>query len=132
MAMPPEVAALVAKPHLLVAVLAVGALFGIAIDALSSRPRRRRWRARNQWRPATAAGEEKAFPTPKPFDAADQLRVVMAANFTIQPLLNKSEARVFRELHRTVSALDARWQVMAQVSLGEILRCKDSEAFRCI
>ena len=24
------------------------------------------------------------------------------------------------------------WQVMAQVSLGEILRCGDAEAFRCI
>lgn len=24
------------------------------------------------------------------------------------------------------------WQVMAQVSLGEILRCEDAEAFRCI
>ncbi|MBB4483308.1 hypothetical protein GGE46_005929, partial [Rhizobium etli] len=27
-------------------------------------------------------------------DAADQLRIVMRSKFTIQPLLNKSEARV--------------------------------------
>jgi hypothetical protein len=29
-------------------------------------------------------------------------------------------------------ARNATWQVMAQVSLGEILRSKDTEAFRCI
>ena len=65
-------------------------------------------------------------------DAADQLRIVMGANFTIQPLLNKREARVFRELDRIVISLNPEWQVMAQVSVGEILRCQDAEAYRCI
>lgn len=56
----------------------------------------------------------------------------MGASFTIQPLLNKREARVFRELDRIVIGLNPEWQVMAQVSVGEILRCQDAEAYRCI
>ena len=56
----------------------------------------------------------------------------MGANFTAQPLLNKSEARVFRELDRIVSGCNPEWQVMAQVSLGEILRSKDADAYTCI
>jgi hypothetical protein len=56
----------------------------------------------------------------------------MSSNFTIQPLLNKSEARVFKELARIVIGCNPDWQVMAQVSLGEILRIKDAEAYSCI
>jgi hypothetical protein len=56
----------------------------------------------------------------------------MGAIFTVQPLLNKREARVFRELDRIVISLNPEWQVMAQVSVGEILRCQDAEAYRCI
>lgn len=56
----------------------------------------------------------------------------MNSNFTIQPLLNKSEARVFKELDRIVIGCNPTWQVMAQVSLGEILRSKDADAYRCI
>ena len=70
--------------------------------------------------------------TPKRPDAADQLRIVMAANFTARPLLNKNEARVFRELHRIVISRNPGWQVMAQVSLGEIVRSKDADAYGCI
>lgn len=56
----------------------------------------------------------------------------MGANFSIQPLLNKHEARVFKELDHIVIGCNPDWQVMAQVSVGEILRCKDAEAYRCI
>jgi hypothetical protein len=56
----------------------------------------------------------------------------MGADFTIQPLLNKSEARIFRELDRIVISCNPDWQVMAQVSLGEILRSKDADAYGCI
>jgi len=65
-------------------------------------------------------------------DAADQLRTVMSADFAAQPLLNRSEARVFRELDRMVIACNPGWQVMAQVSLGEIVRSSDAEAYRCV
>ena len=65
-------------------------------------------------------------------DAADQLRTVMKADFKAQPLLNKSEARLFKAIHKQVLGLRPDWQVMAQVSLGEILRCADKDAYLCI
>lgn len=68
----------------------------------------------------------------RPIDATDQLRIVMKSHFTIQPLLNKSEARVFRELDSIVIGCNSSWQVMAQVSLGEILRSTDAGAYSCI
>jgi hypothetical protein len=66
-------------------------------------------------------------------DAADQLRTVMRAEFKAQPLLNKSEARLFRAIDKMVIELaPPGWQVMAQVSLGEILRSEDKDAYACI
>jgi hypothetical protein len=65
-------------------------------------------------------------------DAADQLRTVMRAEFKAQPLLNKSEARLFRVIDKMVLEAQPDWQVMAQVSLGEILRCQDAAAYSCI
>ena len=115
---------------------------GIAVERVSSKMRRRAWRERNRgrWERNRSDGNtafEQWLPKPdstvlKQPDAADQLRIVMGADFSIQPLLNKSEARVFRELDRIVISLNPEWQVMAQVSVGEILRCQDAEAYRCI
>jgi hypothetical protein len=65
-------------------------------------------------------------------DAADQLRTVMKAEFKPQRLLNKSEARLFRAIDRQVLEARPGWQVMAQESLGEILRCEDKAAYACI
>lgn len=147
--MPPEIIALVEKPHLLmavlllqIAVLLVGAYAGMTIEQFLSKVRRRAWRERNRsrWEKerrganiVSGPGLPKTDPaSPNQPDAPDQLRIVMGANFTIQPLLNKSEARVFKELDRVVISCNPGWQVMAQVSLGEILRSKDADAYRCI
>ncbi|HJT12291.1 MAG TPA: DUF2726 domain-containing protein [Dongiaceae bacterium] len=140
--MPPEIVALIEKPYLLIAVLLVGALTGMVIERFLSKMRRQSWRERNRWRwerkrngPHITSGPwlaEADAAAPKQADAADQLRIVMAASFTIQPLLNRSEARVFKELDRIVISCNPGWQVMAQVSLGEILRCKDANAYSCI
>jgi hypothetical protein len=140
--MPPEITALMARPLVLIAVLAVGVFVGVTIEQLFSRMRRQAWRERNRSRwgrnnrkAKIAAGpwqtSRDQVPTNPP-DAADQLRIVMGAHFTIQPLLNKSESRVFKELDRIVIGCNPNWQVMAQVSLGEILRSKDADAYRCI
>lgn len=57
----------------------------------------------------------------------------MKADFKPQALLNKSEARLFKVLDKMVIEMaPPGWQVMAQVSLGEILRCEDKAAFGCI
>jgi hypothetical protein len=65
-------------------------------------------------------------------DAADQLRVVMHAEFSKQPLLNKSEARVSAELTQAVNVINPTWHVTAQVSLGEIVSSNDPNAYWCI
>lgn len=140
--MPSEIVALFDKLHLLIAVLLVGVFAGMGIERLLSSTRRKRWRERNRWRWARKVNGGNTTSAPlamKPMpaadkqpDAADQLRIVMGASFTIQSLLNKSEARVFRELDRLVIGCNPGWQVMAQVSLGEILRSTDANAYRCI
>ena len=140
--MPPEIIALINKPHLLIAVLVVGAFAGMTVERFLSRIRRQAWRERNRGRWGRARNVENiasgqwsvksTVPAPKILDAADQLRIVMDADFTIQPLLNKSEARVFRELDRIVISCNPKWQVMAQVSLGEILGSADPSAYSCI
>lgn len=126
----------------LILVLVIGAFIGAAIERFRAQLRRQAWKRHNSWkwkqpRIQTSSGFEElpgALPTivQKPVDAADQLRIVMGANFSIQPLLNRSEARVFRELDHIVLTRNPHWQVMAQVSLGEILRSRDSEAYKCI
>jgi hypothetical protein len=65
-------------------------------------------------------------------DAADQLRTVMNAEFKAQPLLNKSETKLFLALEKMVAELTPGWRLMAQVSLGEVLQSKDVVAYRCI
>lgn len=140
--MPAETTALSIQPDLLLAIIAVAVFAGAGVERLLAQLRRRAWRKRNprqgdarSWK---GDAEVVAFPTSrepgatKPPDAADQLRIVMGAEFSVQPLLNKSEARVFKELDRMVIACNPTWQVMAQVSLGEILRSRDAQAYGCI
>lgn len=137
--MPLEIIALFEKPPLLIVVLLLGAFAGMNVERFLSTLRRRAWREKNRrwrWERKRSAGDIAGGPwlanAPKRPDAADQLRIVMGANFTVQPLLNRSEARVFKELDRMVIGCNPGWQVMAQVSLGEILRCKDADAYSCI
>jgi hypothetical protein len=139
--MAPEIVALIDKPHLFIAVLAVGAVCGMLVEQLAARMRRQAWKkskGRN-WsakrpdlrlvaRPSPATNDSRV----KAIDAADQLRIVMGANFSRQPLLNKGETRVFQELNRLVRSCNSSWQVMAQVSLGEILSSDDPDAYGCI
>ena len=125
---PPEIVALIDEPYSFAAILGIGALIGLAVGGVANEMRRRAWRKRNagrgnNWRAPFRGGA---------IDAADQLRIVMGANFTARPLLNRGEARVFKELDRIVISCNPRWQVMAQVSLGEVLRSSDRQAFGCI
>ena len=140
--MPPELAALIDNPLLLAAVLAVGAICGVAVERFAENIEKQRrkayWRGQgssskfSRWR--SGAGRMVPFgnTTPRTADAADQLRCVMEAKFTQRPLLNKSEAAVFKALDAAVIARNPGWQVMAQVSLGEFLASKDSAAFLAI
>ena len=48
--MPPEIVALIEKPHLLIAVLLVGAFAGMTVQQFRFKVRRQAWRDRNRWR----------------------------------------------------------------------------------
>jgi hypothetical protein len=127
--MPPEILALIDKPLSLVAVLFAGAVVGMLIEQIVSKRRRAAWRRKQPW----AARKPRPAPVPdKMPDSADQLRTVMAAEFSAQPLLNRAEARLFKELDRMVVARNPGWQVMVQVCVGEMLRSKNADAYRCI
>lgn len=124
---------------LVIIAFAAGCLVGVLAERFMAANRREAWRQRNGWHirkknaaNTIGAGNWRADESSRSLDAADQLRVVMGADFTPQPLLNKGEARVFKELDQYVLSSNPNWQVMAQVSLGEILSCKDAAAYGCI
>jgi hypothetical protein len=125
---------LIDRPVLLIGSLFVGAMIGIGIEKYDRFQRRQKWQKRQGGR----RGKVVPFvnlkdPVPAKIpDAADQLRTVMKADFKAQPLLNKSETRLFKAIDKQVLGMRPDWQVMAQVSLGEILCCADKDAYLCI
>ena len=115
-------------------------VFAIAFKLLEAKlfPKRRgRWRRSSRWEKSRGAKvypfapRHDALPDRVP-DAADQLRTVMNAEFKAQPLLNKSETKLFLALERMVAEMTPGWRLMAQVSLGEVLQSRDVVAYRCI
>jgi hypothetical protein len=131
--MPPELNALIDKPVLLIAILFVGAVIGIYIEKFARWQNRQKWQRRKARRGEIVPFQSKSDRARERIpDAADQLRTVMKADFKPQPLLNKSEARLFKAMDKMVLEFRPDWQVMAQVSLGEILKCEDYKAYSCI
>jgi len=127
--------ALLGEPMLLLLVLAAGAAIGIATERLVEGQRRAKRRAYWQGRNAKGRPTRQSLPAEQqqPVDmAAEQLKAVMRADFKSRSLLNRSEARVFRELDRMVVERNPAWQVMAQVCVGEFLSTDDADAYRCI
>jgi hypothetical protein len=113
---------------LVVLLFAIGVFAGMRLQKFL-------WQMRRGSRPKWQGGAKVVpfqGPREKVPDAADQLRTVMKADFKAQPLLNKSETRLFKSLDKMVIEMRPGWQVMAQVSLGEILRCEDKDAYACI
>lgn len=125
----------------LLTLLLLGAVVGIVVAKIGASLRKLAWRTKygrhpkNIGRPTFSNGGvdvSSSVPIARHTDASDQLRIVMDADFSAQPLLNKGEVRLFRELEAMVSACNPRWLVMAQVSLGEILKSQNADAYRCI
>ena len=112
---------------------AIGLWAGVQFEKINAAGRRAEWRRRNRRDEKASPFQPKhdALPAKVP-DAADQLRTVMKAEFKPQRLLNKSEARLFKAIDKWVIEARPGWQVMAQVSLGEILRTDDKAAYACI
>ena len=86
------------------------------------------WAGRKQAKNGSKAPGEK---TPAEY-AAEQLKTVSEARFVAQSLLNASEAKVFDTLNTAVHARNPQWRVMAQVCVGEFLKCADKEAFLAV
>ena len=119
----------------------LGILVGGSVEHIRVKLQRRAWRSRGRSQlkganlarePVASSNASAELPRSEQIDAADQLRIVLGAEFFLQPVLSRSEARVFRELDQIVLSRNPDWQVMAQVSLGEILRCRDQVAYSCI
>ena len=65
-------------------------------------------------------------------DAADQLRLVMAAPFKRTRLLSKAELSVFRLVEAHLPNCGPGFRLMAQPSLGEFVETPDPAAYRAI
>jgi endo-alpha-1,4-polygalactosaminidase (GH114 family) len=63
---------------------------------------------------------------------ARQLRAVMASSFEKQRVMSLAEYRTFKIVEDEIASQQGRYRVLAQTSLGEILRSSDEEAFRAI
>lgn len=127
------------RPIALFVVLAIGAAIGMAVERFThladAAERKRRWQERKNSKKGptlrTIENAERKQAVRSDL-AADQLKAVSRAHFTQRPLLNQSESKVFVALDAAVIARNPRWQVMAQVSLGEFLASPDEKAFFAI
>jgi len=126
--------ALLDNPVLLLLVLLAGGLVGIAVERVAARSlsnkRRPPWRGGNAGK---RTGKVVAIGGKQDVDfAADQLKAVMKARFTAQPVLNVPERRLLECIDKALAELSPGWRAMAQVSLGEVLRSEFKDAFMAI
>lgn len=135
-----EILTLLNRPLLLIIVLAVGAVLGIGVERLVEGQKRAEkrayWKGRNTGKHGGKIvplrnGAVAAIEKPNGL-ATNQLACVMGAKFTARPLLNRPEAMLFKALDAAVIARNPRWQVMAQVSLGEFITSSDKDAYLAV
>jgi len=98
------------------------------VEKMKISRRKAYWAGRKQAKNGPNAPGDR---TPAEF-AAYQLKTVSEARFVAQPLLNASEAKVFDTLNAAVNARNPQWRVMAQVCVGEFLKCADKDAFLAV
>ncbi len=119
---------------LLIALIILAAfLAGFGASKWTGRAPGKGWRRRPGWKPSVAFEKDPVRRSRDPVpDAAEQLRVVMTADFQRRRLMSPDEARVFKAAETAVKSLDLTWRVMAQVSLGEVLASSDKRAYAAI
>lgn len=128
-AMPAEILALMDKPLLLMAVLAVGAVL-VAVERLTEgqkrAERRAYWQGRNKGkrggRFTVVKGDAKTGPADAGAIATGQLACVMGAEFRARPLLNRPEAKLFKALDAAVIARNPGWQGDGAAIAGRVSR----------
>lgn len=132
--MPPEIDALLDRPILLLAVLAVGGIIGVAVErfaeGLNRAKRRAYWAGRNSVRrPKDKVVPFKGGTAPATDAAAEQLRKVMNAEFKARALLNKPERRLLACIDKVLAEESPGWRAMGQVAIGEVLWSHDKDAY---
>ena len=124
------------NPILLLLVLFAGGLVGMAVERSTTwhnKPRRSAfWQRRNSARNASKVTSIIGAKAPAADFAADQLKAVMQARFTAQPVLNIPERRLLECIDKALAELSPGWRAMAQVSLGEVLRSECKDAFMAV
>ncbi len=119
--------------------LAILAIAAIVAHALYLRLRPRRRRRSRKGRDQFSHWEGKAQPRPRPLptstpappdlrDPAQQLHAIARVDFEPTPLLNRQEARLLPLLESIARDLRDGHRVMAQTSLGELIRPKPDSA----
>jgi len=118
-------------------------LAGLFVERLRAELARQAWQNR-RWRRGEQAWQKKRWRRGEGWvlfkteaasvtDPAEQLRLVMGAEFNKRRLLSRSEAQVLYAAERAIStAADLNWRVMAQVSLGEVLASPNARAYSAI
>ncbi|HEX7875972.1 MAG TPA: DUF2726 domain-containing protein [Sphingobium sp.] len=138
-----ELDAMLDMPVTLFGVLAVGAFIGVIFEkvfaAIDRDKRRAYWRGRDANKPRVQNGRgpliDRLAANQKKDStelAADQLKVVMNADFQWRVLLNKPERRLLSCIDQVLAEESPGWRAMGQVSLGEILYSRDKDAFWAI
>jgi hypothetical protein len=97
------------------------------------RHRARRSKAYSAWSGGAAARPRLVRPPPPSLapdlhDPAQQLHAIARVEFECTPLLNRQEARLLPLLESTARDLQSGHRVMAQTSLGELIRPKSGTA----
>jgi Protein of unknown function (DUF2726) len=106
-------------------------LFGLLLASSMTGKRHLRKLARPKWqrnhlaapKPYVQSREERR-PAPNIADPKEQLAAISRVAFEKRRLLNREEVPVLRLLEQTVREANAGYRVMAQTSLGEIIRPK--------
>jgi Protein of unknown function (DUF2726) len=127
------------QPFIMTTLLFGAIMLGVFGERMRAKSVRREWRKQGgKWRrnyKQRGQAHLSVIPSetaPLPFDPFDHLRNVMAAKFQPQRLLNKSEARLFVAIEQVLKDLNTDWRIMAQVSLGEILKSNNKNAYLAI
>ena len=116
-------------PFLVVGIIALG-LAAQLIAALRKPERRHRRSERSQprWTPnlrSVSTGDPQAD------TAARQMAAVAAADFSLRPILNKSEHRLFLALERVVRDMPGH-RLFAQIALGEVIGSDTDDGYRAV
>lgn len=119
-----------ANPQLLGPLIAFGALILVVLGSRYLKPDRP---SRHQFfRPRLVSVAAAALTPRSMANPHDQMDAIAAVEFEVSPLLNREEARLLPVLEAAVREVGNGHRVMAQTSLGEIIRPKDTSANRTL